>query len=906
MRWRDRLRTVPRGVVAAALALTLWSAGTFIAPLIAHANGWKGTGQLPVALENQVALTDKTYLYILGGANSGAQSGVYSALINFNGTFGAWKTLPAMPQGLFNHAGVLQSGQIFIMGGQNSGGAAQSIVYTATQQSGGGLSAWRTLTPLPQALYDHAAVAAGGYVFVIGGFGSNNTTRSTVYSAKQNGATLGAWTAQTALPVAEGEIGAAVVNNHIYVVGGHTVPGSGGGQNTVYSAAIGANGTVGAWSALTALPQARWDPGVVTGAGFLWTTGGYSANGQATNTIYRAPINADGTIGAWLSLTPAPAVLGEHTATVATGDLFLAGGKVGSSGASKTVYAAPLAGPWLMLSSYSVQAGAKVQVSGTGFVSGEQVGITFNGTAVATAQADSTGSFGIGGSPGTNFVVSTSTNSGAYLVIGTGKTSGHFGQATLSVTGNGTGPGGDWSHFLFDDNHTGYNSTFTAFSASNAASLTKKWSYTTGGLIAGNPAVATINNPTPAACAGSAVPMAFVGAWNGYLYAVNATSGAVCWKTFLAKDVIPTPNQFCISSLGVNSAPTVITLPGASTQVVYAGASDIMFALNAATGAIIWSQAVNGVPAGTFSPAFTWSSPVYSASNNTLYASTASFCDETSPIPGTIYALDPAAGTIKAQFTPTAGTGSTGAGIWGTPTVGAAQQTVYITTGNAFVNGTTQQACPTNVPLSCAVVALDWNTFAVKSHWQIPTNNLDLDFGTTPDLFPGPSGATWLAAGSKNGAFYVFDTANLAGGPKWSIQIAKGGGNPILGMIAPAAYYPGTVTNGSVSCTGVLYTASGNTTLNGTAFGGSISAFCAQTGQVVWRAGTGGLIWAAPALANGMVVDQQSATLEVRNLNTGQVLFSDTTGHNIYAEPTFANGLLIVGSTDHTLYAFGL
>lgn len=910
MHWRSRFRMIPRELVAAAMALTLWSAGMLGTPLSAHADGWSGTNRLPVALQNQVALTDGTYLYIAGGANQGAKSGVYSALINSNGTLGTWQTLPSMPQGLFNHAGALQNGRLFILGGQNSGSAAQSAIYTAAQQTGGGLSAWSTnATPLPQALFDHAAVAAGGFVFVLGGFGSNNTARATVYSAPQTGTGLGAWTAQTALPVAEGEIGADVLNGHIYVVGGHTVTGSGGGQATVYMATIGANGSVGAWQTLTPLPQARWDVAAVVGGGFLWATGGYNASGKATNSIYRAPINADGTIGAWLALTPTQTVLGEHTATAAKGDLFLAGGKVGSNGASSTIYAAPLAGPWLMLSTYGVNVGSKVQVKGTGFTAGETVNVTFAGGAVATAHADASGSFGINGAPGTSFVVPSSTATGTYPVTGTGQTSGHFGQAMLKVTGTAIGPGGDWTHFLFDDNHTGYNPTFTAFGTSNAANLTQKWKYTTGGLLAGNPAVAAIHNPTATACTGSDVPMAFVGGWNGKLYGINATTGTLCWVTTLAQDVQPNPNQFCINTLGITSAPTVITLPGTSTQVVYAGASDIMFAVNAATGQIMWHTAVAGQDIGTFSDAYIWSSPVYSPGNNTLYTSTASFCDETSPVDGTMYALNPATGAIKAQFAPSAGTGSTGSGIWGTPTVSASQQTVYITTGNAFVttaNGT-EQACPANVALSCAVVALDWNTLQPKSSWQITPNTLDLDFGTTPVLFPGPAGATWLAAGSKDGWLYVLDSANLAAGPKWRIQLAKGGGNPILGIIAPTAYFPGTANNGAgTSCTGVLIAASGNTTLNGTAFGGSISALCAQSGQVLWRQGTAGLIWAAPAVANGLVATQQGATTNVRNLNTGAVLFSFTAGHNIYAEPTFANGMLYIASTDHALYAFGL
>lgn len=470
----------------------------------------------------------------------------------------------------------------------------------------------------------------------------------------------------------------------------------------------------------------------------------------------------------------------------------------------------------------------------------------------------------------------------------------------------------DWTQYLYDGNHTGYNTNFSAFGTANAGSLTKKWSFTTGGNVVAEPAVATITNPSPAACAGAAVPIAFVGSWNGYLYAFNATSGALCWKTFLAKDVQPTPNQFCINSLGITSSATVanVTINGSSNQVVYAGASDIMFAVDATNGTVLWKTVLAGADVGTFSQAYTWSSPVYSPGNSTLYASTSSFCDETSPVDGTLFALNPATGAINTSH-PMLPNNGQGAGIWGTPTVDPSSGTVYVTTGNAFIstpNGLSQ-ACDTSQPMSCAIVAMDWNSLAVKSSWQVPASQFvhDGDFGTTPVLFPGSNGHTWLAAGNKNGRFYVLDTTNLAGGPVWQVKLAGGGSNPIKGIIAPAAFYPGGLSNGGVTCNGgVLFVAAGKTTLNGTAYGGSDSALCAQTGSILWQQGTSGLHWGAPVIANGLVAAQAGFGIEVRDWTTGNLLFSFTATKNMQGAAAFANGRLYIGANDHALYAFGL
>jgi outer membrane protein assembly factor BamB len=649
-----------------------------------------------------------------------------------------------------------------------------------------------------------------------------------------------------ALPQIAGELAATIANGWIYVVGGHSVTGSGGALNTVYAARIGANGTLGAWASLTALPQARWDLGVVAVNGFLWAIGGYNSAARPTNTVYRAPLNAsNGTIGAWVALTALPSGVAEHTLSTAQGFLFVAGSKIGASGSSRTIFTA------------AVTSFPALPASGPPLAAE-----TANGAALQQSAA---------GAP--------------------------------SVTSSDT-----WTAYLDGGNHQAYNNAFTAVGPANAAKLALKWTAGTGGNVEANPAVAIVANAVPAACAGTAVPMVFFGSWNGDLYAVNATTGSLCWHTFLAKDTNPKPNSKCITSWGITSSATVATVSvkGVPTQLVYAGASDILFAVAATTGTILWHTPLAGLDVGKFSPAVIWSSPAYSLANDTIYTSTASFCDETQPKTGAVYALNPATGAIKAQVSLLPGN-APGAGVWGSPTVSSGLQTVFVATGNAYVAG--QQACDPAQPHSCAVLALDWTTLAVTASWQVPANQFvaDGDFGSTPTLFAGTSGALWLGVGNKNGWYYVLNAANLAGGLVWSRQFATGGGNPVKGILAPTAYYPGTVTNGAgKSCTGVLYLAAGMTTLNGKAVNGSISALCALTGQSLWQKGTAGLIWAAPALANGLVADQNGATLEVRDWSTGAVLFSHTISHNIQGEAAFANGRIYVGSTDHNLYAFGL
>jgi hypothetical protein len=293
-----------------------------------------------VPLENQVAFSSGGYLYVTGGFNSSAQAATSSAQIGSGGMLGAWQALSALPMALFNHAGAVQNGYAIVAGGQSPSGP-QAGVYTAKLGAGGALGAWVATTPLPAARYDHAAVASGGYVYVLGGFDAAKQQSAAVSSAPQSGGSLGSWTAQPALPAALGEIAAVVANGHLYVLGGHATSGA---QRTVFAAAILARGALGPWQRLTPLPQARWDLSVVVAGGALWAIGGYNAQVHTTNTVYRATLLSGGAIGTWSAAPSLPSGVGEQTATVAAGFFFVAGGKLTGTTALRVIYTAAATG----------------------------------------------------------------------------------------------------------------------------------------------------------------------------------------------------------------------------------------------------------------------------------------------------------------------------------------------------------------------------------------------------------------------------------------------------------------------------------------------------------------------------------------------------------------------------------
>ncbi|MGH2347582.1 MAG: PQQ-binding-like beta-propeller repeat protein, partial [Chloroflexota bacterium] len=144
---------------------------------------------------------------------------------------------------------------------------------------------------------------------------------------------------------------------------------------------------------------------------------------------------------------------------------------------------------------------------------------------------------------------------------------------------------------------------------------------------------------------------------------------------------------------------------------------------------------------------------------------------------------------------------------------------------------------------------------------------------------------------------YTFKRANLAAGPVWQRQIAVGGACPTCGQ--------GTVSS-LAFMGGILYAASGNTTINSIGYQGAVRALDPGTGNILWAHGAPGAVIPALAGANGFILDGAGNTLEVLNATTGVRLYSYTTSAPFYAAPSIANGRIFMAGTDGIIYALGL
>jgi outer membrane protein assembly factor BamB len=443
---------------------------------------------------------------------------------------------------------------------------------------------------------------------------------------------------------------------------------------------------------------------------------------------------------------------------------------------------------------------------------------------------------------------------------------------TITVAGTPTresivfGPDtSDWSTYLGGVTRNAATTTETALSPTDAQNLSPLWtSYS--GHVQSEPAVVH--------------GIVYAGAINGYEYAVNATTGATVWKTYIGQVTQPNcaPDPTGITSSATVSAGVVYVGGGNTTGNLTNGMAD-WYALNASTGAILWTLPIGNAGLGYYN----WASPLIADGN--AYIGVASRCDE--PLVwGGVLQVSLTTHAVLGFFNTTVGGGTTrGSSVWGSPTFDAANNTIFFATGNPFKTHVTNY--------SESVVAINATTLAPVGTWQIPAaqvaNVSDADFGTTPDYFHLPNGTPMITALNKNGILYALNPTQLSAGPVWQSYVTNSMDPP---GVDPAAFGGG-----------LLYEGGGATTLAGVNVSGAIRAYYPGNGTVKWHQPMEGDVLGAPIYSNGVLVVAGGPVLDVLNASSGAVLWNWTCSTWILSAPTVAEGRIFVGC--HNLYAFG-
>jgi len=295
-------------------------------------DGWQQIASLPTPLADHVVVVANEYLFILGGWDGQHNtSAVYSASLEEGGQLGDWVPLTPLPIALAEHTAVVISGHLFVIGGQDGNGVAQTAVYRAAINADGSLGSWTEMLALPQPLHSHAAVVAGSCLFLTGGY-NGSTGVSIVYKTTitiNNSVAEWVELGNTRLPTGRSDHSAVASHDQIFVIGG--IGETGYDEETVLQATIEAGCTLGPWQELTQtpLPDGVFDHASTAIQGHIFVTGGHNINLSKYDAVYQTKVIPNGTLGVWYELTasPLPIPLSAHSVAFTQDHLFATGGR---------------------------------------------------------------------------------------------------------------------------------------------------------------------------------------------------------------------------------------------------------------------------------------------------------------------------------------------------------------------------------------------------------------------------------------------------------------------------------------------------------------------------------------------------------------------------------------------------
>ena len=380
----------------------------------------------------------------------------------------------------------------------------------------------------------------------------------------------------------------------------------------------------------------------------------------------------------------------------------------------------------------------------------------------------------------------------------------------------------------------------TDLSPDTVGDLVEAWFFNTDDVVTATPAVV-----------GDSV---YVGDWTGRFYALDRDDGSLRWS-------FDAPEHERVYAGQIVSSAAVADIDG--DRIVYFGGGKTLYALDGSSGDEVWHHQLN--PDGdTDDPTEIETSPVVVDGPDGRPLVIVGYDVHNAPgVRAGVVALDAATGDEVWDFDPDRGREPTGCvDVWSSPAVDVDRELVFFGTGNCNTSpeGWTR--------FTEALIAVDLaDGKPVWTYQPHEPNNDDLDFGSTPNLFPAGGGQDLVGIGNKDGDYYAVDreTGELV----WQADATEPGLNE------PGSNFS---TGGFIGPSAVVTPAAGESELivGGTAVGPCpcLHGIDAATGDLTWQQDLAAPTYAAAAAVGGVAFSGGTDfTLRAIEATTGDVLW---------------------------------
>lgn len=309
------------------------------------------SSSLPSVIKYHAAGVYNGYLYTAGGFT--ITSTVFYAPLNATGSVGTWSRSTALPAAVGEGIGAISNGYFYVMGGSDGTNPSSTVSYAQINTQGSlATEGWTSQSSLAVKVENTAPVIWNGYMYMMAGATADDDVHNTStvqYSLISSSGTLSAWLKTAAMSSGTQGAQVAAANGALYYMGAGTFSAGKASTNTILYAVPNADGSITNWNTNpTPLPQSLSFAGTTIWNGKIYTVGGADAAGGQTTTVQYATINTDHTLGSWTTNAnglPKKNIL--EQAVAVNGYLYVAGGDcdgVSCGGAHQTssVFYAPI------------------------------------------------------------------------------------------------------------------------------------------------------------------------------------------------------------------------------------------------------------------------------------------------------------------------------------------------------------------------------------------------------------------------------------------------------------------------------------------------------------------------------------------------------------------------------------
>jgi len=300
-------------------------------------DAWQTAAALPTARANHCAAAIDDWILVIGGNHEQGEGFVktdeiHAAQLSSDGTLGPWQLAGRTPSPVSECSAAGDGRTLYIVDGIYDREADARHVFTAELDDAGMLGALASMATLPQiAISSEATVHADQLLMMDTVLPVDGDQTVTLRTSTAGG---GAWITDDWKIGFRAQSQYAFAADFAYTLGGYKGDAGNPVTDEVFVAPLGADGAIGATRPTTKLPAPTAFGEAIAVDDFVFLVGGRAQvfGAEASSAVFAAPIEADGSLGAWITLPPLP--LGRtNQELVVVGDfLVIAGGATDGGG----------------------------------------------------------------------------------------------------------------------------------------------------------------------------------------------------------------------------------------------------------------------------------------------------------------------------------------------------------------------------------------------------------------------------------------------------------------------------------------------------------------------------------------------------------------------------------------------